>query len=181
MSYCRYNAQEQSFQFEGRAPGNSGPGSVRWAVFGAKTAEEIRRGTGWYAPTDEDMLQWQQQAIALVQRWGHRLSDLEKPLYIRYGNLPKDGRSTNYVTGRKEQGVSVYPAKYDLETGAIVFDDAAGVYNPGTLVFLMDRTPRLVTGQYVGTGSDGEPLLRRVRVRATLRYDAMLKGFVFVE
>ena len=128
------------------------------------------------------MQQWQQQAIALIQRWGHRLSDLEKPLYIRYGDLPKGGRSTNYVTGRKEQGVSVYPAKYDLETGAIVFDDAAGVHNPGTLVFLMiDRTPRLVTGQYVGTGSDGEPLLRRVRVGAALRYDATLKGFVIVE
>ncbi len=181
-----YNAAKQTFRFQGEAVTTQIPGlrsytreSLQWAAFDARNGELVQKGTGSSCnPTDAQLQAWQEAASQYATIWAARLDDLSATLYIRYGDLPKGGRSTNYTTGRKENGVSVYAAKYDIETGAIVFDDEAGVHNPGTLAYLMDdRTPHLVTGQEAGAGSDGETLLRKVRIVANLRYDAKKGGF----
>jgi hypothetical protein len=76
-----------------------------------------------------------------------------------------------------ETGISVYPAKYDLVSGGIIFDDNYGVWQDGTLISVMHRTPYLVEGEYVGDGSDGEPLLRNARKVAKLVYNQEKRCF----
>lgn len=177
-----YQSHNQTFRIEGGEANYDGrvfdADRLRWAEFSAVTGELVQAGSDWSCkPTSEQLQEWQEAATKYAQMWGHRLNDLNSTFYIRYGDLPKGGRSTNYVTGQKEQGVSVYPATYDLTTGAIVFDGS--LPGAGTLVFVsIDRIPHLVTGQYVGDGSDGEPLLRRVKIGAELRYDPSLEGFL---
>lgn len=80
-------------------------------------------------------------------------------VYIRFGRW--SGRSYNHHTGQKEAGISVYNAQftddglvellYDVDISARHVDVIRG------------RFAFVVTGDYVGTGSDGEPLLRNVR------------------
>ncbi|GCF11986.1 hypothetical protein [Dictyobacter arantiisoli] len=177
-----YQPHRQTFRFDGgNAPADDrvfDAQSLRWAEFNAVTGDLVQAGTDWSCkPSNEQLDAWQAVARTYAQMWGQRLDDLHSTFYIRYGNVPKGGRSTNYATGRKEQGVSVYAATYDLNTGAIVFDGRLS--GAGTLAFVSsDRTPHLVTGHYVGDGSDGEPLLRQVQVVAELSYDASLEGFL---
>ncbi len=181
-----YNANKQTFRFQGEAITTQIPGlctysreSLQWAAFDARTGELVQKGSDSACkPSDEQLQAWQEAALQYATIWAGRLDDLSATLYIRYGDIPKSGRSTNFATGQKENGVSVYAAKYDIETGAIIFDDEAGVYDPGAIMYLTgDRTPHMVTGQEAGAGSDGETLLRKVRIVADLRYDAEKNGF----
>lgn len=175
-----YNASRGMFRFDNYNPTArlQAPDSLHWMHFDAATGNEVGRGNDFCTrPTEDEAQRWQSQAQVLAVRWGHRLDALNETLYIRFGNLPEGGRSTNYVTGKKERGVSVYVAKVDLETGAIVFDENGT--DIGTLMFMIgDRTPYLVSGQEAGVGADGEPVLRKVQIVGTLRYDATLGGFV---
>lgn len=98
------------------------------------------------------------------------------PLYVRFGQPPKSGRSKNYVTGRYEAGVSAYRAEIDRADAVIRF--APDAVLPGTLIGYAGRKPAyLLIGEEVGRGSDGEPLLRRVRVVASLKYRPDADGF----
>ena len=179
-----YQSHSQTFRFTG---GNAiqnwrvfDAESLRWAEFSAATGEWVKCDKDCSCrPSEAQMSDWQAAAAKLAALWAGRLSDLNATLYIRYGDLPEGGRSTNYVPGKKENGVSVYPAKYDVQTGAIIFDGA--IASPGTLAYLMtDRVPHLVSGQYAGVGSDGEPCALPARLGAELRYDAALNGFFVV-
>ncbi len=162
----KYNTDDQTFTMREE---------LHWASFDARTGEEVSRGTDWACiPTDAEMTAWNTQAALLVARWSNRLSDLETPLYIRFGSLPKSGKSQNYASGKLEAGISVYGACYDLESGVIRFDERGGLFDP----YLLSRAVYLVTGEEVGIGSDGEVLLSNVRRLGKVRYDAERKGFV---
>jgi hypothetical protein len=151
---------------------------LHWMHFDPSSGKELARGTASVCiPSETEAQEWQELANRLAAMWKDRLADLEKTLSIRYGKMPPNGLSYNYVTGRLEVGISVYPAMYDLVTGAIIFDDDYGVWQSGTLLGVMSRTPYLVEGDYVADGSDGEPLLRNVRKVAILSYDREKKGF----
>ena len=84
---------------------------------------------------------------------------LEK-FYVRFGDLPKDGKSTNHLTGKKEKGVSVIEAKQNLFTGEIELVP----YGSPTFMWVQNRPMYEVTGEYVGKGSDGEPLLKNAKI-----------------
>ncbi len=89
--------------------------------------------------------------------------------YIRFGNLPKEGRSRNHADGLQERGVSCYEARKSLGGWRLAGDGlpaaaiqaAFGCYGDVTL---------LLTGQCVGTGSDGEPLITGAKVVTHLRW-----------
>ena len=152
--------------------------NLHWMIFDPMTGRELARGTDSSStPTEAEAKAWQEKANRLVARWKGRLADLDKTLYICYGRIPPNGHSRNYANGTPEAGVSVYPAKYDLVTGAIIFDDNYGVWQGGTLVGVIFRTPYLVEGDYIADGSDGEPLLCDVRKIALLSYDQETGGF----
>ena len=78
-------------------------------------------------------------------------------VYIRYGFWDNRLLSRNHRTRERESGVSVYRA---IVKGGVVYpnDDIAReqLHGQGRLVFA-------VTGDEVGVGSDGEPVLRRVK------------------
>lgn len=85
-------------------------------------------------------------------------------LYIRYGDLPEGGRSTNHRTGEREEGVSVYPVAWlgpDDYAPVLPSREALQTYYSSEL---HDRPAYLVRGRWVGWGSDMEPLLADVQI-----------------
>ncbi len=102
--------------------------------------------------------------IKSLPRPAHRVDDI----YIRFGDLPKGGKSRNWASGKYENGVSVYRARYNVNTGTYQTFGAL----PGAEIAHLLRGSKilLVTGDKVGTGSDGEPLLANVIIIAELKY-----------
>lgn len=82
-----------------------------------------------------------------------------EPVFVRYGRWDGRARSSNHCTGERELGVSVYRGR--LVDGAVELDDCIDLYY---FAELSGRIAFPVTGDEVGTGSDGEPVLRRVRL-----------------
>lgn len=94
-----------------------------------------------------------------------------KPLYIRFGDIPKNEKSKVYngeIEIGTEKGVSVYPAFEDSE-GNIVLGlslpiTKTSLYTQQHLLEYDNRACYLVSGDYVGKGTDGEPLLRNIKI-----------------
>ena len=83
--------------------------------------------------------------------------------YLRFGPIPKSEQSHNHATGTIEKGVSVYAL--DENDNPIV--PTKREYAADDLAFRQRRetgTRYIVQGDRVGTGYDGEPLLRNVKV-----------------
>lgn len=96
----------------------------------------------------------------------------DEDVYIRFGDIPDDEYSTNYIDDQKEAGVSVYAATVE---GVLPDTDVPAKfvpYGPKILqtILLLKRDTYLVTGNEVGHGTDGEPLLRNIDVRCELEY-----------
>lgn len=106
-----------------------------------------------------------EKIIKSLPRPAHRVDDI----YIRFGALPKGGKSRNWASGEYERGVSVYRARYNVNTGTYQPFGAL----PGAEIAHLLRGSKilLVTGDKVGTGSDGEPLLSNVRIIAELELE----------
>lgn len=76
-----------------------------------------------------------------------------EPVYLRFGLW--SARSKNWFTGEQEKGLSVYRAT--VKDGILTPEDEICYMCEGRLAFP-------VTGEEVGRGSDGEPLLRNVKL-----------------
>lgn len=83
-------------------------------------------------------------------------------IYLRIGRWDDSERSRNFATGEFEAGVSVY----DLDPAGAPIDPGEGEWSADDLRDRLagDDPKFLVTGDVVGEGGDGEPLLRNVRV-----------------
>ncbi len=86
-----------------------------------------------------------------------------EPRYVRFGYLPRNGRSRYSFQWRSEAGVSCYPG--DMREGGRFFVDTSGLTDESGLAGLvlfcaLDRPAFFVEGEEVGVGTDGEPLLR---------------------
>ena len=98
-------------------------------------------------------------------------------MFIRYGKVPEDERSTIWFRGSeskgKEDGVSVYEAHETLDgTYAPVIpyppnEDALDDYYHYLRYYTGEVY--LVDGDVVGKGSDGEPLIRNVKIIKKLK------------
>ena len=103
-----------------------------------------------------------------------KLQDI-KPVYIRFGEMPKDAFSTIYNHGKevgKENGISCYRVFID-EFGNISIClplpmTRSRIDTFQGLIEYDDREAFLVTGDFTGYGSEGEPLLRNVRIAKEL-------------
>ena len=97
--------------------------------------------------------------------------DYDCDLYIRFGEIPENEESSvfrgEYPYG-KEKGVSVYPAIINKD-GSF----AIGITLPVTrtsldtfraLMEYESRNVYVVTGKYVGKGTDNEPLIKNVKI-----------------
>ncbi len=81
-------------------------------------------------------------------------------VYLRFGLFsPSNCRSLNFRTGAYERGLSVYRA--ELRDGVVCLDD----FIPNAYAEeLRGRLVWAVTGREVAEGSDGEPILRGVKL-----------------
>lgn len=138
-------------------------------------ADEIqdRLDSGRYEPYDC-------AATRTSLKEGDLPTDLDTDVYIRFGDVPEAERSTNHIDGSEEAGVSVYAAEATVSNPEA---DVNAMYVPvGTklqqILFLARRDTYLVTGDEVGTGTDGEPLLHDVEVVCELTSPKGVSGFV---
>lgn len=104
-------------------------------------------------------------------------------VYIRFGDIPENERSFNHTDNCHEDGVSVYAA----EVAAVPAEsDAPGMFVPvgqklQQIIMLAQRDTYLVTGDEVGRGVDGEPVLRDVEIVAELERGDEASGWVVSE
>ncbi len=94
----------------------------------------------------------------------------DKPLYIRFGDIPTNGKSNVYngeIEIGVEEGVSVYPAFESngyISVGLSLPITRSTLHTQQALLEYESRPCYLVTGDYVGKGTDGEPLIKNVRI-----------------
>ena len=86
-----------------------------------------------------------------------------KLVYVRFGEIPANGKSKNYLTGEYEKGVSVYEALERDEKISILLPNLTGSACV-SLSEVLDRPMFIVDGELCGTGSDGEPLLKNCKI-----------------
>lgn len=98
-------------------------------------------------------------------------------VYIRFGLIPKDDRSTIKSHGEvigKEIGVSVWECEIKKDKYHMVFPKNPTEHTADDFDYMMNLYTEnddifLVTGTEVGKGSDGEPLLRNIKVIRQLK------------
>lgn len=76
--------------------------------------------------------------------------------YIRFGEIPTNQKSINYFTKNNENGVSVFDGNLSLI-------NLRQINRIGTKAYI-------VTGDEVGIGNDGEPLLSNVKIIEEYKY-----------
>lgn len=83
-----------------------------------------------------------------------------KPCFIRFGGIPKDEKSFNHRQEYYEKGVSVYNGLKRGKRGVPIIpnEDAINSFS------VVQRVAYFVEGKVVGAGSDGEPLLRNIKI-----------------
>jgi hypothetical protein len=96
---------------------------------------------------------------------------MSETVYVRFGDLPKSGRSWNWLTKEWERGVSVYEAIIrDGKPLLILPSPALPVAQ--SVCHCLQRPAYRVTGDVVGRGGDGEPVLANVRIIEALKQEA---------
>ena len=94
----------------------------------------------------------------------------KKPLYIRFGDVPSNETSKIYRGEEEvgnENGVSVYPAfevNENIVLGLTLPITKTTLYTQQHLLEYDNRPCYLVSGDYVGKGTDGEPLIRNISI-----------------
>lgn len=92
-----------------------------------------------------------------------------KKTFVRFGDIPALGKSKNYLTEVNEIGISVYDA-VELEDGSVRIIFPNLTYSACvSLSGVIERPMYEVSGDIVGTGSDGEPLLKNIRIIRQLK------------
>lgn len=112
-------------------------------------------------PSDPKFSVW----IAWLEKQGR-----QKPLYIRFGDVPSNETSKIYrgeVEIGEENGVSVYPAfevNGNIVLGLTLPITKTTLYTQQHLLEYDNRPCYLVNGDYVGKDTDGEPLIRNITI-----------------
>ena len=123
--------------------------------------EEATWGTEKFSMKVKDILSWLEK---------QREKPCKPVYYIRLGNIPSDEKSKIYRNEEEigiEEGVSVYPAfesNGDIVIGLSLPITQTTLYTQQHLLEYESRPCYLVTGDCVGKGSDGEPLIKNVRI-----------------
>lgn len=104
-----------------------------------------------------------------VEKWARA-----KPCYLRFGALPKSGKSRNHRDDIEEAGVSVFRGLLSPDDEAAVV--VASNFETGSAVSCLrdNRDAFVVTGEETGFGSDGEPVLGNVRILREVRVTEIL-------
>jgi len=150
---------------------------LHWADYDAQ-GNLVATGTDPFCrPTDDELTAWQAEAKVIASNAAK--VDLSPPLYIRWGALPKGGKSRNHATGQPEKGISVYAARYNPFLDAYEYADTA-LAGAAITYLTVGAKAYLVTGREVGIGSDGEPLLAEDDVKILAELQPVKEGFKIV-
>lgn len=95
----------------------------------------------------------------------------EMTKYLRFGDIPENGKSKIWRGEEcvgEEEGVSVYEIKFDKDKHISIclpFPFHRDTLDTLTVLTKYDNRPcYIVTGEYVGKGTDGEPLISNVQI-----------------
>jgi hypothetical protein len=101
-------------------------------------------------------------------------------VYLRFNNIPKNGKSKNWATGKHEAGLSVYELKYNPLKGAYC---VTGEALEGALIqYIIEQAPiYFVAGDEITKGSDREPILASVKILSKARYDNDKEGYIVAD
>jgi len=89
-----------------------------------------------------------------------KFADAERG-YIRFGAVPKNGKSYNHRDNVWEDGVSVFEAEFVGNEYRLLFNNHI---LQSSYLSVADRPAYRIYGDVVGTGADGEPLLKVKKV-----------------
>ena len=86
-----------------------------------------------------------------------------KKVFIRFGEIPENEKSLNHLTEKRETGISVYEGieddgKYSVIMPPLTYSCCV------SLSGVLDRQAYLVDGVVIGSGSDGECLLKDCKI-----------------
>ena len=86
-----------------------------------------------------------------------------KKVFIRFGEIPENEKSLNHLTEKREKGISVYEGieddgKYSVIMPPLTYSCCV------SLSGVLDRQAYLVDGVVIGSGSDGECLLKDCKI-----------------
>jgi len=103
--------------------------------------------------------------------------------YIRFGELPRSGKSTIFFRGEpvgEEEGVSVWDCKQDGDKYIPLLPDVPNEDAKDDLFRMLNYTYMygnvyLVTGREVGRGQDGEPLIANAEIVRELSIEEIKK------
>lgn len=146
-------------------------GHLHWADFD-RSGRLVSHGAGnpFVTPSDDELKLWKDEVKTVLAKMRNLKIPLDRPIYIRYGRLPKSGQSKNHATNQLESGVSAYLAEYDPNVGLIRYAESGGALGGAAMTLLLQgKTPYLLVGEECGIGSDGEPLLKNARILCTLK------------
>ncbi|MEN6423328.1 MAG: hypothetical protein ABFD76_15420 [Smithella sp.] len=126
--------------------------------------------------TPEKLEAWQRAIDKAKNSWVNGLPD---NIYIRYGDLPK-GSSIDYSTGKREKGLSVFNADKNFLNDSVAPNLSGALPAAAVMRAAEKSSVYLVKGRRVGTGTDGEPVIKRVEIIGRLRPhpDESVAGFV---
>jgi hypothetical protein len=148
--------------------------SSKWAAYD-KEGNRIAQGKGSFVePSSDELAILDSHAKFIASRTKSKgIENPQSDQYIRFGRPSPTGKSINFQTGEQEQGVSAFKGQYNPETG--LYEFAPGSGTGGSLMGLArggsksgPKTPYLASGTEIGTGSDGEPVLKDVILTHTL-------------
>ena len=115
--------------------------------------------------------EWHGVPVQETIAWLEKQCESDKSLYIRFGDIPTNGKSKVYngeIEIGIEEGISVYPAFEDKEGNIILGLNLpitkTSLHTQQHLLEYDNRPCYIVTGDYVGKGTDGEPLIKNVRI-----------------
>lgn len=106
------------------------------------------------------------------KNFGHKNVVTSQKQYIRVGELPPDGKSKirrradNSIIG-EEEGISVF--EYIEGRGIVVPHNQQARDDFLMLMNSIDKPQYIVIGEEIGVGSDGEPLLKDVKIIKVLK------------
>ena len=114
---------------------------------------------------------WRDIPTEKIIAWLEKQGESDKSLYIRFGNIPTNGKSKVYngeIETGIEEGISVYPAfedkKGNMILGLSLPITKTSLHTQQALLEYDNRPCYLVTGDYVGKGTDGEPLIKNAKI-----------------
>lgn len=108
--------------------------------------------------------------------------------YLRFGKIPEDEKSSIHYRGYycgKEEGVSVYHCAIINHKPHIIlpipYSEGAMDTLYGLLFYDKDKPVYIVTGKRIGTGHDGEPLIRDVKIIKDITKDFRSNAGIMVQ